>query len=126
MEWTRRSIVRCKNQSKYMPVKLCGRWLLISNINTQYHAAWKRKCNIKRALRWGWWDLIIWPVKIKTSKRYLERPIKLLHTLKLSWNNECNINKSNNHNPVEVSNKDNGIKMNINTPELSFNENQGC
>lgn len=50
-------------------------------------------------------DQVIRTVRIKTWKRYLEQPMKLLYPLKLSCNIEGNINKSKYHHSVEISNE---------------------
>ena len=63
-------------------------------------------------------DQVIRTVRIISLKEYLERPIQLLYHLELSCNDDSNINKSKDHQPIDVSNENNRIKMNINAPKF--------
>lgn len=65
-------------------------------------------------------DLVIRAVRIKTSKGYLEWSIQLLYPLELNCINDGNISKSRVHESIEVSNKNNGIKTNINAREFKL------
>ena len=59
-------------------------------------------------------------MKINTSNGYLEWPIQLLYPLELNCNNDGNINKSRDQERIEVSNENNGIKININVTEFKL------
>ena len=59
-------------------------------------------------------------MKINTSNGYLEWPIQLLYPLELNCNNDGNINKSRDQERIEVSNENNGIKININLTEFKL------
>ena len=91
--------------------------LVLNKVNDKKRGTWKFR--ITQEMYWRK-DQVIQAVKINTSNGYLEWPIQLLYPLELNCNNDGNINKSWDQERIEVSNENNGIKININVTEFKL------
>ena len=91
--------------------------LVLNKVNDKKRGTWKFR--ITQEMYWRK-DQVIQAVKINTSNGYLEWPIQLLYPLELNCNNDGNINKSRDQERIEVSNENNGIKININVTEFKL------
>ena len=72
--------------------------------------------------RWTQGKNVTGAVSIKTPKGYLEWPVQLLYPSELSTDNDGNINNSKEHQLINISNKGNGTKINVNAPEFKSNK----